>query len=102
MRTRTYTDRGYGIGGHKYENTLRGDFSIERVRQIIVWDVFGERHTRYDIRTRRITDLACRPVPPNSVWAWEQVEEVVVRDLAPYGIAFGKPYRLIADRVSRR
>jgi hypothetical protein len=68
----------------------------------IVWDVSGSGHLRYDLRTRRITDLACNPVPPSRAWTWEQVEEVVTRDLAPYGIAFGKPYRLIADRVSRR
>ncbi len=102
MNDHVYTDRGYGIGGHRYNDTLQGINFCCPVRQIVVWDVCDKRYTRYDLDTRAITALDCSPVSPERAWTWEQVDAVVSRDLAQYGIRFGQPYLSFGDRISRK
>ncbi len=99
-RTPNLTDRGHGIGQHYYNDSVDIDRRIVSVRQIIVWDVFGESMHRFDLDTRAVT----LPVSATywalgipivvARWTWEQVEEVVARDLAtlPTPVAFGERY----------
>ncbi len=68
MNDHVYTDRGYGIGVHRYNDTLRDLLRARAVRQIVVFDVHGQRYTRYDLDTRKITTLDCSPVPPERAW----------------------------------
>ncbi len=99
-RTPPLTDRGYGIGHHCYNNEVDVDRRIVRVRQIIVWDVFGENMHRFGLDTRAVTvpvtaTYAALGIPVVvAKWTWEQVEEVVTRDLAtlPTPVAFGDKY----------
>jgi hypothetical protein len=54
-RTPNLTDRGHGIGQHYYNDSVDIDRRIVPVRQIIVWDVFGENMHRFDLDTLQPT-----------------------------------------------
>lgn len=96
-RTPSLVDRGHGIGRHSFN-----DYRVDRgsaprnVREIIVSDVFGENTYRYNLDTLNIEPLRAQErrsaKPP---WSWDQVREVVTRDLATIGRTFGEPYGTI-------
>ena len=96
-RTPSLVDRGHGIGRHSFN-----DYRVDRgsaprnVREIIVSDVFGENTYRYNLDTLDIEPLHAQErrsaKPP---WSWDQVREVVTRDLATIGRTFGEPYGTI-------